>query len=42
MGSLWIREAEGRRKMVRTRDWKYITDLSSSSVGKSDESTAYS
>lgn len=22
---LW-REAEGRRKMVRTRDWKYVTD----------------
>lgn len=46
MGSLWIREAEGRRKMVRTREWKYVTDLSSpnSSNGssKSDGSTAYS
>jgi arylsulfatase A-like enzyme len=42
MGSLWIREAEGRRKMVRTRDWKYVTDLSSSSASKSGESTAYS
>jgi arylsulfatase len=31
MGSLWIREAEGRRKMVRTREWKYVTDLASSS-----------
>jgi arylsulfatase len=42
MGSLWIREAEGRRKMVRTRDWKYVTDLSSASAAKSDKSTAYS
>ena len=24
--SLWMREAEGRRKMVRTVDWKYVTD----------------
>lgn len=24
--SLWAREAEGRRKMVRTRDWKYVHD----------------
>jgi arylsulfatase A-like enzyme len=24
--TLWAREAEGRRKMVRTRDWKYVTD----------------
>jgi arylsulfatase len=30
MGSLWAREAEGRRKMVRTQDWKYVTDLSTS------------
>ena len=42
MDSLWVREAEGRRKMVRTREWKYITDLSSASPGKSDQSTAYS
>ena len=47
MGSLWIREAEGRRKMVRTRDWKYVTDLSSSgSSGSSsygsNNSTAHS
>ena len=28
--------------MVRTRDWKYVTDLSSSSASKSGESTAYS
>ena len=26
METLWIREAEGRRRMVRTQDWKYITD----------------
>ena len=24
--TLWAREAEGRRKMVRTHDWKYVTD----------------
>jgi hypothetical protein len=24
--SLWMREAEGRRKMVRTEAWKYVTD----------------
>ena len=40
MGSLWAREAEGRRKMVRTRDWKYVTDLSSG-ASSSSESTAY-
>jgi arylsulfatase A-like enzyme len=28
LGSLWAREAEGRRKMVRTNRWKYITDPS--------------
>ena len=26
MASLWWREAEGRRKMVRTREWKYVHD----------------
>ena len=26
--TLWAREAEGRRKMVRTRRWKYVTDPS--------------
>lgn len=35
MGSLWAREAEGRRKMVRTREWKYVTDVSSGSGGAS-------
>ena len=24
--TLWAREAEGRRKMVRTKNWKYVTD----------------
>lgn len=41
MGSLWAREAEGRRKMVRTRDWKYVTDLSSNSGASVDGSTAH-
>ena len=27
--SLWARESEGRRKMVRTDRWKYVTDLNS-------------
>jgi arylsulfatase A-like enzyme len=31
--SLHAREAEGRRKMVRTRDWKYVHD----SMGDKDE-----
>ena len=26
MQTLWIREAEGRRRMVRTKDWKFVTD----------------
>ena len=26
MRSLWAREAEGRRRMVRTKEWKYVTD----------------
>ena len=26
METLWIREAEGRRRMVRTKDWKFVTD----------------
>ena len=29
METLWIREAEGRRRMVRTRDWKFVTDPNS-------------
>ncbi len=35
MDSLWAREAEGRRKMVRTREWKYVTDLASSAADSS-------
>jgi len=44
--SLWMREAEGRRKMVRTVDWKYVTnpdngpinmDPGSSTARKGDE-----
>ncbi|HCI85620.1 MAG TPA: hypothetical protein DHV68_02110 [Dehalococcoidia bacterium] len=42
MGSLWAREAEGRRKMVRTREWKYVTDLSSTSGRNTNGSTAHS
>lgn len=42
MGSLWAREAEGRRKMVRTRDWKYVTDLASNSNSNPGGSTAHS
>ena len=30
---LWAREAEGRRKMVRTENWKYVFD----SMGDKDE-----
>ena len=26
METLWIREAEGRRRMVRTKGWKFVTD----------------
>lgn len=46
LDSLWMREAEGRRKMVRTTDWKYVTDpdegpidmtLGSSTARKGDE-----
>ena len=42
IGSLWAREAEGRRKMVRTRNWKYVTDLSSGSDFSPSGSTAHS
>ena len=43
MGSLWAREAEGRRRMVRTREWKYVTDLAAGSPGTSPGgSTAHS
>ena len=26
LDSLWMRKAEGRRKMIRTADWKFVTD----------------
>ena len=26
MNTLWVREAEGRRRMVRTKRWKFVTD----------------
>jgi arylsulfatase A-like enzyme len=37
--TLWAREAEGRRKMVRTRRWKYVTDpsLASGSGAQADD-----
>ena len=34
--SLWARESEGRRKMVRTPKWKYVTDLNSNFSCKND------
>lgn len=30
LGSLWARESEGRRRMVRTKRWKYVTDPTTS------------
>ncbi len=41
--SLWMREAEGRRKMVRTREWKYVTDPDdrpTGAVGQEDGESA--
>ncbi len=37
MNTLWIREAEGSRRMVRTKDWKYVTDPDDVPLGSSDE-----
>ena len=31
--TLWAREAQGRRKMVRTREWKYVTDPIAAGAG---------
>jgi len=31
--TLWARESEGRRKMVRTEHWKYVTDPMSEPIG---------
>ena len=33
IATLWGREAQGRRKMVRTVDWKYVTDPMSVGAG---------
>ena len=34
--TLWGREAQGRRKMVRTVDWKYVTDPMAHGAGTGD------
>lgn len=34
--TLWAREAQGRRKMVRTREWKYVTDPMANGAGTGD------
>ena len=34
--TLWAREAQGRRKMVRTREWKYVTDPMANGDGTGD------
>ena len=34
--TLWAREAQGRRKMVRTREWKYVTDPIAKGAGTGD------
>ena len=34
--TLWAREAQGRRKMVRTREWKYVTDPIAEGAGTGD------
>jgi hypothetical protein len=39
--TLWAREAEGRRKMVRTVDWKYVTDPMAEPLGARTESGAH-
>ena len=38
--TLWGREAQGRRKMVRTEDWKYVTDPIASGSGTGSDSGA--
>ena len=40
MNSLWAREAEGRRRMVRTKQWKYVTDPMESHKPTPGESSA--
>ncbi len=39
--TLWAREAEGRRKMVRTVDWKYVTDPTAQPLGARTESGSH-
>ena len=34
--TLWGREAQGRRKMVRTKNWKYITDPMANTTSEED------
>ncbi len=42
MNTLWQREAEGRRRMVRTRCWKYVTDPDEhEKFGKSASGASY-
>ena len=36
IATLWGREAQGRRKMVRTADWKYVTDPLAEGAGTGD------
>ena len=38
--TLWGREAQGRRKMVRTVEWKYVTDPMASGAGTASASGA--
>ncbi len=39
--TLWAREAEGRRKMVRTQSWKYVTDPMAEPIGATTDSGAH-
>ena len=36
IATLWGREAQGRRKMVRTVEWKYVTDPMAQGAGSGD------
>ena len=38
IATLWGREAQGRRKMVRTENWKYVTDPIAPGAGNGDSS----
>ena len=39
--TLWARESEGRRKMVRTKQWKYVTDPMSAMTASNSPSGAH-